>query len=1178
MKYLCKSYLYIIFSIAMLNMPVWADDTEVFASEQSATPPNLLFVIDNSASMQTAVPGDTLGRNRMEVLQATFKDMLDNMDPEIEVGVSRYSGGGATTRGISFPVSPLTDDAPTILTSNLISAVTLPAGVTVADDADHDAMFDLDDDNLPNPSLTVMTVKDYLKEVVDSWTPSGDTPIVGQMTEAVKYFKGESTIYGSAAPSHEWSAHSSTYTGYMFAKSALDSGGTVNCPNLTDCRHSYIPDSCSLVSSPMNFNQWSVSDCLASGSCASCTENTSTTTSASTKVICDSNTNTSCGDNCVLVPNADPNEPRYRCDSPTTRTTTNYTCPNYYQCDTAPSARWTSFIDMQYNTPIDNECQSNFVVLLSDGEPQGPTSAMESHQATAKSTLGLTGDCADIPGSDDALNSLSNGKCGPEITNYLATTDFADGTINADLDGDQNIKTYTIGYGLAANSPGENYLKLLASNGQGEYYAADSAATLADAFNNLLEDIGNDGQSSLTSPAYSINSNNLLAHNAEIFVPIAAHSSDGPRWFGNLKKYPLVNGNIVDSAGVSVINDKGELLAEAEDAWATTANEVGGVAGKLDPATRKLYTDVGSGMTMTPLAANNASVTTTMLSVPTAQYRQQILDYIRGYDITTANTQPCIDPDSALITDTGHCTARLALGDILHSKPVVVSYDDSDVSKRAIYFGTNEGFLHGVNASTGAENFAYMPRSLLTNIDRLFRNATGEEHPYGVDGEITIWRHDENKDGKIKASDGDYVYLYFGLRRGGTDYFALNVTDPVSPSILWKKGQSDGGAYAEFGQTWSKPALAKIRYKDASDNIQTKVVMVVGAGYDPTLDEESRVLRSKDINNKELHTQGRGIFILDALNGDIIKDFRHDNHVTLNYGVPGNIRLLDMDGDKYLDRLYFSDTGGNLWRVDLFANTTSLLSLDSAKLTRLASLGEDAYGAALDTRKFYHEPDVAIFKQAGVATLTVSVGSGYHARPLNTDIQDGIFVVKDPNVYNVPPSGFSTIQRSNLKDANASSSDPTLTYDGWYAYLSGTGEKVLSSPITFLNKVIFTSFTPAQASRTINNNNSCTIMGDHATRFYAMDLLTGDAVLDLDKDGSVETSVAVPFRYIAGSPHIGFREPSCTDGVCEQHIDLKVGLAQPVISSEDITTPAASVAESLDIESFMPKTFWLDQD
>ena len=816
-------------------------------------------------------------------------------------------------------------------------------------------------------------------------------------------------------------------------------------------------------------------------------------------------------------------------------------------------------------------------MLLSDGEPQGLTYDMEAHQATAKSELGLTADCADIPGSDDALNSLSDGKCGPEITNYLATTDFASGTINEDLEGEQTIKTYAIGYGLAENSPGENYLKLLASNGEGEYYSADSATTLAEAFNNLLEDISNDGQGSLSSPAYSINSDNLLAHNAEIYVPIAGHQADTPRWFGNLKKYQLVDGAIVDASNASAINNKGQLLVDAEDAWATTANDVGGVAGKLDPATRKVYTDMGTNMAMTPLAANNASVTSVMLSVPTAQYRQQILDYIRGYDITTASTEPCVDPDASLLTDTGKCGTRLALGDILHSKPVVVSYDDADVSKRAIYFGTNEGFLHGVNASTGVENFAYMPRSLLPNIDRLFRNTNGEDHPYGIDGEITVWRHDENKDGVIKASDGDHVYLYFGMRRGGTTYFALDATNPVSPALLWKKGQSNGGAYAEFGQTWSKPALAKIRYKDASDNIQVKVAMVVGAGYDPTLDQESRVLRSKDVNNKELHTQGRGIFILDALNGSILKDFRYENHSTLNYGVTGNIRLLDMNGDKYLDRLYFSDTGGNIWRVDLFANASAPLSLNSAKLTRLASLGEDTYGGSVDTRKFFHEPDVAIFKQAGMSVLTVSVGSGYHAHPLNTDIQDGIFVVQDPNVYNLPPSDFTTIKRTDLRDINGTV-DSTKTYMGWYAYLSNTGEKVLSSPVTFLNKVLFSSFTPVQATASTNNNTSCAVTTNHQTRFYAMDLLTGEAVLDFDGNGTAETSVIVPFRYIAGSPHVGFREPSCTAGVCEQHIDLKLGLAEPVISSEDITTPATSVSRSLSIESFMPKTFWFNKE
>jgi len=63
-------------------------------------------------------------------------------------------------------------------------------------------------------------------------------------------------------------------------------------------------------------------------------------------------------------------------------------------------------------------------------------------------------------------------------------------------------------------------------------------------------------------------------------------------------------------------------------------------------------------------------------------------------------------------------TPRKHLGDILHSKPSVVAYGDKEV----IFFGTNEGYLHAINAADassaggGKELFAFMPSVLLSSI------------------------------------------------------------------------------------------------------------------------------------------------------------------------------------------------------------------------------------------------------------------------------------------------------------------------------------------------------------------------------------------------------------------------------------------------------------------------------
>ena len=55
------------------------------------------------------------------------------------------------------------------------------------------------------------------------------------------------------------------------------------------------------------------------------------------------------------------------------------------------------------------------------------------------------------------------------------------------------------------------------------------------------------------------------------------------------------------------------------------------------------------------------------------------------------------------------------------------------------------------------------------------------------------------KDGNIEPAlaDGDQVYVYFGMRRGGKSYYALDVSDPDDPKILWRINKGDaGGAFA----------------------------------------------------------------------------------------------------------------------------------------------------------------------------------------------------------------------------------------------------------------------------------------------------------------------------------------------------------------------------------------------
>ena len=75
----------------------------------------------------------------------------------------------------------------------------------------------------------------------------------------------------------------------------------------------------------------------------------------------------------------------------------------------------------------------------------------------------------------------------------------------------------------------------------------------------------------------------------------------------------------------------------------------------------------------------------------------------------------------------------------------------------------------------------------------------------GADG--GIW-YAGNRNGRIDP--GDRVLLYVGLRRGGSSYYALDLSDPLAPRFLWRVTPEQPD-YAELGLSFSTPRLGRLR-------------------------------------------------------------------------------------------------------------------------------------------------------------------------------------------------------------------------------------------------------------------------------------------------------------------------------------------------------------------------------
>ena len=146
------------------------------------------------------------------------------------------------------------------------------------------------------------------------------------------------------------------------------------------------------------------------------------------------------------------------------------------------------------------------------------------------------------------------------------------------------------------------------------------------------------------------------------------------------------------------------------------------------------------------------------------------------------------------------------------------------------------------------------------------------------------------------------------MRRGGDDYYALDVTDKDVPKLLWQAN------FPVFGQSWSAPTITRVNISDPALNTQ-KAVVIIGAGYDSVHDTATFPSTAD--------AEGAGIFMLDLATGVQIwragTDVGADLQLAgMTRSFPTRVKAIDLDGNRIADRMYATDVGGQVWRFDLF--------------------------------------------------------------------------------------------------------------------------------------------------------------------------------------------------------------------------------------------------------------------
>jgi type IV pilus assembly protein PilY1 len=779
-----------------------------------------------------------------------------------------------------------------------------------------------------------------------------------------------------------------------------------------------------------------------------------------------------------------------------------------------------------YVSPITASCQKSFLIYLTDGQPNGDTAGNTLMGALPTYPNPLPTFLPSMKsggGCDDPTKYPYSHSISPNLGSSYATDGICGGAVaahmyNADLSptqaGIQNVQTYFIGFGSDFNANSSNpslraeidYLQGVASRGGGKAYTATDLTGLQTVFTSIANNILQQS-ATFVAPVVPVNAFNPTQTLNDVYLSLF-ESAPTWHWPGNLKKYALQNGTLVDYNGAPAVDPSTQTLrTSAQSFWLTNPPQVdgadvkaGGAAAQLpgwDPASnppRVMYTypatapstSGGDGIDLTTsddykFVVTNSRITAAMLGASGASddVRANIINYARGEDLKNIN-------NNGLTTD-----SRLTMGDALHAVPAVVIYGGSttspDVRDAVIYRPDNDGMLHAISGATGQELWAFIPPEALGQMASLYADPALAVKHYVLDGSVRVLKFDVNNDGVIDMNAGDRVIIYFGQGRGGSNYYAMDVTDRTRPKLMW----SVGPGLPNHGQAWSTPTIANIKIAGANQNSQ-KLVLVITGGYDP-LEDATSSYRSSD-------SVGNAIYFVDALYGTLLWSASNTgadlNLAKMHHAIPSDILTIDTNTDGFVDRMYVGDMAGQVWRFDI-TNGNPRSSLVAGGV--IASLGGAVGGNASNNRRFYNAPDAAFFGTLGHAPyLNISIGSGYRGHPLNTDTTEYFYAVRDYKPFTMRTQADfdagTVYTDSNMVDITSTPVNPTIPEGspGWKLGFSGYGEKVLSSSVTFNNVVLFTTYTPGGAVTTCSPS-----IG--VNRYYAVNVWDGSPALAADR-------------------------------------------------------------------------------
>ena len=628
-------------------------------------------------------------------------------------------------------------------------------------------------------------------------------------------------------------------------------------------------------------------------------------------------------------------------------------------------------------------------------------------------------------------------------------------------------------------------------------------------------------------------------------------------------------GALLDADGDPVLDSDQNVDSGTRSLWSVTPDgddvTAGGAASVMSRQAnfpRLLFTDDGSStvdatdLSLAPnyqVIAGNAASLAGDLNPRGTTTAENLIDWWRGTDIDDENGDGNITDKRWLIQDSLHTSIV----------PIIFGLDSTlDRPILKLFTATNAGEIRLINGETGEEEWRYIPRDQLGKASDLVEpglvdlsDNPSSTRQYGIDGPMTSMVFDCNGDGNIQSDPSasgctntpevtrDRVLLFAAQRRGGDAVYAFeaepsaSISDATSisdikPRFLWTI-DSQWRGFSHLAQTWSAPVPMRIYARDVLNGTPpaSRLVVAFAGGYDTSNDSaDDRNEPAAVSSDDQPGLRGRAIYMADMFTGEcvlhigpspqssdcdystVVPAMKYSIAMTpgfLNSGLQSNT-----PSKRGVDRFYFADLGGQVFRVDLNqAMATSTTRYASVK--KIADLGQEADSADQpDNRRHFHTTPIVVpvrgdytYSNQDPDYDLIILGSGSRPYPLSTGAQDRAYVLRDSDSTRIYATTDTVVPLTERDLVNTTRALPGVadlrSHSGFYIDLDDindlNGEKIISLGAVLAGLWFFTTYEPGAPGF----GASC-MANEGLSRLYAVNILDAQPAIDQNGDGEID--------------------------------------------------------------------------